>query len=63
MGAFDHQEWTYDGAFQQLFSLGRGEFEQKISKNSNAGGGGGMLKLRFDWYIRFGFRRVEVDRG
>ena len=55
MGAFDHLEWTYDGAFEQLFGLGRGQFEQKFSKNSNAraGGlpGGGMLKLRFDWYI------------
>ena len=47
------------GAFEQLFSLGRGEFEQRFSKNSNArgvakGGGGargGGLKLRFDWYI------------
>ena len=26
------------------------EFKQKFSKNSNAQGG--MLKLRFDWYIR-----------
>ena len=53
MGAFDHLEWTYDGAFEQLFGLGRGEFEQKFSKNSNARGlpGGGMLKLRFDWHI------------
>ena len=54
MGAFDHLEWTYDGAFEQLFGLGRGEFEQKFSKNSNAQGvarGGGMLKLRFDGYI------------
>ena len=53
MGAFDHLEWTYDGAFEQLFGLGRGEFEQKFSKNSNARGvaRGGMLKLRFDWYI------------
>ena len=54
MGAFDHLEWTYDGAVEQLFGLGRGEFEQKFSKNSNARGlpgGGGMLKLRFDWYI------------
>ena len=41
------------GAFEQLFSPGRGEFEQKFSKNSNARGvaRGGMLKLRFDWYI------------
>ena len=53
MGAFDHLEWTYDGAFEQLFGLGRGEFEQKFSKNSNTRGvaRGGMLKLRFDWYI------------
>ena len=36
--AFDHLEWTYDGAFEQLFGLGRGEFEQKFSKNSNARG-------------------------
>ena len=56
VGAFDHLEWTYDGAFEQLFGLGRGKFEQKFSKNSNARGvlrGGGMLKLRFDWYITF----------
>ena len=44
------------GAFEQLFSLGRGEFEQRFFKNSNArgvagGGRGGRLKLRFDWYI------------
>ena len=41
------------GAFEQLFSPGRGEFEQRFSKNANARGGypGGMLKLRFDWYI------------
>ena len=54
MGAFDHLEWTYNGAFEQLFDLGRGEFEEKFSKNSNAWGvarGWGMLKLRFDWYI------------
>ena len=54
VGAFDYLEWSYDGAFEQLFGLGRGEFEQKFSKNSNALGvarGGGMLKLRFDWYI------------
>ena len=49
------------GAFEQLFGPGRGGFEQKFSKNSNAQGvaqgvahgiaQGGMLKLRFDWYI------------
>ena len=38
MGAFDHLEWTYDGAFEQLFGIGRGAFEQKFSKNSNARG-------------------------
>ena len=38
VGAFDHLEWTYDGAFEQLFGLGREEFEQKFSKNSNARG-------------------------
>ena len=53
-GAFDHLEWTYDGAFEQLFGLGRGELEQKFSKNSNARWG--MLKLRFDWYINLGHR-------
>ena len=43
------------GAFNHLFGPGRGEFEKKFSKNSNARGvarGGGMLKPRlFDWYI------------
>ena len=55
MGAFDHLEWSYDGAFEQLFGLGRGEFEQKFCKKIQMPGGcpgGGMLKLRFDWYIR-----------
>ena len=32
VGAFDHLEWTYDGAFEQLFGLGRGGFEQKFCK-------------------------------
>ena len=57
VGAFDHLEWTYNGAFEQLLGLGRGEFEKKMFKNSNARGGGGgvpgggMFNLRFDWYI------------
>ena len=53
MGAFDHLEWTYDGAFEQLFDLGRGEFEQKFCKKYKCPGvaQGGMLKLQFDWYI------------
>ena len=29
---------VFDGAFEQLFGLGRGKFEQKFSKNSNAQG-------------------------
>ena len=40
------------GAFEQIFGLVRGEFEQKFSKSLNARGvPRGMLKLRFDWYI------------
>ena len=55
VGVFDHLEWTYNGAFEQLFGLGTGEFEQKFSKNSNARGVArrGMFKLRFDWYINY----------
>ena len=63
--AFDHLEWTYDGAFEQLFCLGSGEFEQKFSKNSNARGiarGGGMFKLRFDWYISIWFGACKMRR-
>ena len=49
MRAFDNLEWTYDGAFEQLFGLGRREFEQIFSKNSNARGvargGGGCLSF------------------
>ena len=50
MGAFDHLEWTYDGAFEQLFGLGRGNLNKNFPKIQMPGGGG-MLKLRFDWYI------------
>ena len=55
MGAFDHLEWTYDGTFEQLFGLGSGEFEQKFFQKFKGPGvaRGGMLKLRFDWYISF----------
>ena len=28
VGAFDNLEWTYNGAFEQLFGLGRGEFDR-----------------------------------
>ena len=54
VGAFDHLEWTYDGAFEQLFGLGRGNLNKNFPKIQMPGGlpgGGGMLKLRFDWYI------------
>ena len=54
-GAFDHLEWTYDGAFSwTAFRPREGGIFQKFSKNSNARGvAGGMFKLWFDWYIRF----------
>ena len=52
VGAFDHLEWTYNGAFEQLFSLERGEFSKNFRKIQCPGGGGGMFKLRFDWYIK-----------
>ena len=46
--------------------LGRGEFEQKISKKSNARrvARGGMLKLRFDRYITFTIHcsQLSVER-
>ena len=47
MGAFDHLEWTYHGAFEQLFGLGRGEFEQKIFQKFKCPGGcpGGCLSF------------------
>ena len=47
MGAFDHLERTYDGAFEQLFSLGSGEFEQNFPKIQMPGGcpGGGCLSF------------------
>ena len=49
MGAFDHLEWTYDEAFEQLFGLRSKGFEQKLSKNSNARGfaRGGCLSFDF----------------
>ena len=54
MGAFDHLEWTYNGAFEQLFGLGRGKFSKNFPKIQMPGGlPGGMFKLRFDWYIMF----------
>ena len=54
--AFDHLEWTYNGTFEQLFGLGRGKFSKNFPKIQMPGGlpRGGMLKLRFDWYISDG---------
>ena len=44
------------GAFEQLFGSGSRGFQQKFSRNLNAQGvalgEGGMLKLRFDWYVK-----------
>ena len=58
------------GAFEQLFGPVRGELEQKFSKNSNARGvarvGGGMLKLRFHWYILllvFSVTSFKIDQN
>ena len=45
------------GHLNNFFGLRRGEFRHKFSKHPNARGvyprgrGGGMFKLRFDWYI------------
>ena len=54
VGVFDHLECTYNGAFEQLFVLGRGNFP-KIFQIFKCPGGcpGGMFKLRFDWYIQW----------
>ena len=53
------------GAFEQLFDPVRGEFEQTFPKNSNARGvaRGGMLKLRFDWYISLSKGNQGTTRG
>ena len=52
VGAFDHLEWTYNGAFEQVFGLGRGNLNKNFPKiQMPRGCPGGMLKLRFDWYI------------
>ena len=42
------------GAFEQLFGRGGGNLNKDFPKIQMPGGlpGGGMLKLRFDWYIR-----------
>ena len=51
-GTFDHQKWSYDGAFEQLFGSGRGDLHKNFQKFKCPGREeGGMLKLQFDWYI------------
>ena len=44
MGAFDHLEWTHNGASEQLLGLGRGN----SNKNSNARGLPGGECLSFN---------------
>ena len=41
VGAFDHQKWTYDGAFEQLFGSGRGDLHKNFPKIQMPGKGGG----------------------
>ena len=41
VGAFDHLKWTYDGAFEQLFSSGRGDLHKNFPKFKWPGRGGG----------------------
>ena len=51
------------GHLNSFSASGGGEFEQKFCKNSNARGlprGGGMLKLRFDWYISCACKHVYI---
>ena len=38
MGAFDHLNWTYDGAFEQLSGPGRGDFDKNFPKIQMPGG-------------------------
>ena len=53
MGAFDHLEWTYDGAFEQLFSFGRGEFEQNFPKIQMPGGLPGGDVEASTWLVQY----------
>ena len=50
VGAFDHLKWTYDGAFEQLSGLGRGNLNINFP-NIQMPEHGGMLKLPFDCYL------------
>ena len=52
MRAFDHLKWIYDGAFKQLFGLGRGDVNKHFPKIQMPGVlPGGDVEVRFDWYI------------
>ena len=44
MGAFDHLKWTYDGAFEQLFSSGRGDLHKNFPKIQMARKRGGDVE-------------------
>ena len=50
---FDHLKWTFDGTFER--ALAREGIWTIVFKKSQMlaliGGGGGRVKLRFDWYI------------
>ena len=60
VGALDHLKWTYDGAFEQLFGLGRVDFNKNFPKIQMPLGlpGGLMLKLIFDWCIKKSHREL-----
>ena len=52
MGAFDHLNGPYCGAFEQHFGSERGNLNNNFQKRQMPGGlpggGGGVLKLPFD---------------
>ena len=48
MGTFDHLGWTYDGEFEQLFGLGRGNLNKNFPKIQMLGGLPGEGCLSFD---------------
>ena len=54
------------GHLNSFSASGGGNLNKNFAKNTNARGlpGVGMLKLRFDWYIRLDFRRsLESGRS
>ena len=50
------------GHLNSFLAPGGGNLNKKFSKNSNARGlpEGGMLKLRFDWYIMYKVAKVRT---